>query len=633
MSFPPQFHPPGGFNLDTSTSPGQPLHAGIFRPPPSPTASSYNLAKSTGSLLSDISMSTAPHTGTAKRKRARTRESTPLDWHMNMEGAFDGREDERSRESRYTLAGEISNIPAGPAVGAVGGVLDDSVYSDVDYRRALGPKTIPGAQSPSTQIPFDRTSNAPSAATWSLFSFQTIGDMVGKVWEFCTKGAFRGFQAGGGQGYNVNGATVTETTGQPWGPEPDTPIQPPEDTPMTQATPSYFPQPAQTPSSPVYHELSSPAYLEFTTPDSTPQPAAKRRQVSANNDELRNWVVVDEPNNQPPKRFAAEVKAAAARTSGLARPRPSYSFQTSVNAQRRTAAPSQRFTGGTPTLSRIATRPSLRISQTGSPNLAAREPASFASPRSSPLNGSTPSRIPVAVPTQSPAQQSHNHNPFAVPTAPFSTSTSRTTASRPASRPASRHTTRQSLGSSSTNIFATTNHNLRPVSPSKLGGTGHRRNRSSISASPHPTATAPKPAARRQSILSRQQPQHQQQSQLSQQSHQQQSHQHPQTTTSPRLDAEARHLAQRKLAAERDADAKVDAFNARLLSMIRQGREALGTRVEVEMEGDDDDDGDVGMGMGVGMDEVGMGFGGGGGVRGGGGGGGGVTGGGWEDDD
>jgi hypothetical protein len=52
---------------------------------------------------------------------------------------------------------------------------------------------------------------------------------------------------------------------------------------------------------------------------------------------------------------------------------------------------------------------------------------------------------------------------------------------------------------------------------------------------------------------------------------------------SPRLDAEARQLAQRKLAAERDVDSKVDALNAQLLSMIRQGREALGTKVEVEM--------------------------------------------------
>ncbi|KAK4044076.1 hypothetical protein C8A01DRAFT_31673 [Parachaetomium inaequale] len=579
MSFAPQFQSHGGFNFDPSTTPGQPLHANIFRPPPSPTSSSYNLAKSTGSLLSDISMPAAQHTGTAKRKRARTRESTPLDWHMNMEGAFDGREEERGREFRYTLAGQISTTPAGPLVGAENGLLEDSVYSDVDYRRALGPKTIP--ESPAGQMPPSITADAPSMASWSLFSFQTIGDMVGKVWEFCKKGAFRGFQAGGGQGYSVNGSTVTETTGKPWGPELDTPIQQTEDILMAQAAPSYFPQPAPTPYSPAYHDLS--------TPESTPRPAAKRRQVSANNDELRNWVVVDEPNNQQPTRFATEVKAAAARPSSLARPRAGYYSQTSASSHRRISAPSQRFTGGTPTLQRTGTRPSLRISHAGSPNLTPREPASFASPRASPIAGSTPSRIPIPI-QQPPTQQSYNPNPFTLPdTATTKRPTLpplKTTASRPASRPASRHTPRQSLGT-------TSNLNLRPTSPSKLSSSHHRRNHSSASASSTSATTTAAAASRRQSGLAKQR---------------QQAAGDIQQATSPRLDAEARHLAQRKLAAERDADAKVDAFNARLLSMIRQGREALGTRVEVEM--------DEGMGMGMGME-----FGGGGGM------------GGWEDDD
>jgi hypothetical protein len=67
---------------------------------------------------------------------------------------------------------------------------------------------------------------------------------------------------------------------------------------------------------------------------------------------------------------------------------------------------------------------------------------------------------------------------------------------------------------------------------------------------------------------------------------------------SPRLSAEAKQLAQRKLAAEKETDAKVDAFNARLMAMIRQGREALGTKVEVEMV--DDFGGAGGGGGGVG---------------------------------
>lgn len=55
---------------------------------------------------------------------------------------------------------------------------------------------------------------------------------------------------------------------------------------------------------------------------------------------------------------------------------------------------------------------------------------------------------------------------------------------------------------------------------------------------------------------------------------------------SPRLDAEAKQLAARRRAAERHADAKIDAFTFRLQEMIRQGREALGTKVDVEYGAD-----------------------------------------------
>jgi DICT domain-containing protein len=58
------------------------------------------------------------------------------------------------------------------------------------------------------------------------------------------------------------------------------------------------------------------------------------------------------------------------------------------------------------------------------------------------------------------------------------------------------------------------------------------------------------------------------------------------------LTAEAKQLAAKKLAADREADVKMEAFNRRLVDMIRQGKEALGTRVEVEQ------DGDVGMAVG-----------------------------------
>ncbi len=53
---------------------------------------------------------------------------------------------------------------------------------------------------------------------------------------------------------------------------------------------------------------------------------------------------------------------------------------------------------------------------------------------------------------------------------------------------------------------------------------------------------------------------------------------------SPRLDAEAKQLATRKLAADRNTDARIESFNARLREMIRQGKEVLGTTVEVDLE-------------------------------------------------
>ncbi|KAK4099719.1 hypothetical protein N658DRAFT_452860, partial [Parathielavia hyrcaniae] len=554
MSFAPQFQPTGGFGFDPSRS-GQPLHANVFRPPPSPSTSSYNLAKSTGSLFSDISMSAAQSTGTAKRKRTGTRESTPLGWNTNMEEA-DVRDEGRSREFRYTLAGQIST-PAGPPAGVENGLLEDSVYSDVDYRRALGPKSDLTADFPSGR---ERSpTNTPGLTGWSLFSLQTIGDVVGKVWEFCKNGAFRGFHAGGGQGYNVNGATVTQTTGTPLPPSPETRCPFADATPVDPELPAYFP-----PVSPAYFPPTSPAYFTPISPDSTPRPAAKRRQVSANNDELKNWVVVDEPGNPQPKRFAAEVKAAAARPNGSPKPRPGYYSQTAASAHRRIAAPSQRFAGGTPNFSRAAARPSLRVSHVGSPNLTAREPASFASPRSSPA---TPQMSRIPVPIQPSPQISHNPNPFALPVPAASSTSGRTsTASRPSSRQSHTHTRSSlSLGLSST----------RPTSPTKFANhhQHHRRNQSSSSVPSNrrqsalqlttTTTTPTTPTAAAAAMTTRQGT--------------------LQSTTSPRLDAEARQLAQRKLAAERDADAKVDAFNARLLSMIRQGREALGTRVEVEM--------------------------------------------------
>ena len=48
------------------------------------------------------------------------------------------------------------------------------------------------------------------------------------------------------------------------------------------------------------------------------------------------------------------------------------------------------------------------------------------------------------------------------------------------------------------------------------------------------------------------------------------------------VDAEAKRLAVRKVAAEREADVRMEALSRQMREMIRQGREALGSTVQVE---------------------------------------------------
>ncbi|PHH66084.1 hypothetical protein CDD81_609 [Ophiocordyceps australis] len=59
---------------------------------------------------------------------------------------------------------------------------------------------------------------------------------------------------------------------------------------------------------------------------------------------------------------------------------------------------------------------------------------------------------------------------------------------------------------------------------------------------------------------------------------------------SPRLDAEARALTMQRKLEERETEVRMATLNRRLQDMIRQGKEALGTRVQVEDEGEWEDE-------------------------------------------
>lgn len=247
--------------------------------------------------------------------------------------------------------------------------------------------------------------------------------------------------------------------------------------------------------------------------------------------------MVEEPRNGAPRVFGAPIPKVPAARPNTARTRSSagYYSQTAASTGRRINVPVSR--AGTS----LSTHPrsnmaSLRISHAGSPHITPREPASFAQPRS-PIPRDSPSRIPVPAQLNQTPVQTITPNRFG-----FSHSTG-----TPASRPSSRQS-RSLLG---------------PSIPSPTARS-HRLSHG------HTNASVAIPTARRTAtgIIDVNDIQ-----------------------ASPRLTAEAKELAQKKLAAERDADARVDAFNAHILDMIRQGKEALGTTVEVC-----DDGGGVGNG-------------------------------------
>ncbi|KAK8051631.1 hypothetical protein PG993_003016 [Apiospora rasikravindrae] len=392
MSFGPQVAMSGAFHFEApnGASPMSGVHAGIFQPPMSPsTSSSVYLSKSNGSMASDA-QTPAPN---INRKRLRHGEMTPShDGMMNGGYTTNDRLGERrisgGREIRYTLGGQIET-PNGMVQNQLGGDMDSSMYSDVDYRRALGPQrahdehesTEPGQSR--TDLPMEPQPAQPTG--WlSAFALNTIGGVVGKVWEFCKMAPFRGFYAGGGRAFDAQANPL------------------PGNDEAFQMALEYGHSPAPTPGG--FPESDYTPFFHEQEPDSTPPPAAKRRQISANtpSDELRkNWVMVNE--NEP----AEQMTPPPAPVSHQSMDRPSSALQNRPSIPRRISKPVSRLS----TAPNFNRRHSGRISHAGDPSLTFREPASFAGPRSmmpapeirpsTPM--STPSRLPVASRPQSPA--------------------------------------------------------------------------------------------------------------------------------------------------------------------------------------------------------------------------------------
>ncbi|KAK6063091.1 hypothetical protein SCUP515_12716 [Seiridium cupressi] len=473
MSFGPQLVMPGAFHMEApnGAAPLGGAHAGIFRPPNSPSISnSLYLGKSTGSFYADVSTPTF----NVKRKRQEMRTSTPSGNHgsVNSDSAMGGRPRPGRRISsgrgiRYTLAGSLET-PNGAEQKQLAD-MDDSTYSDVDYRRALGSRR--------TQGDFDssptRPSIPPPAPGWSQIALSTIGGVVGKVWEFCKEGAFRGFYAGGGRSYDI---TTAPSQSKAWCNE--------HDIPTLSEIPGGFPK-----------TDDPPFQCERATPDSTPPPAAKRRQISDStpNDELRrNWVMVTDPvdNKRQPGLPVHEQKVPQARPS----------------LNRRISKPVSRLNN-----SSLALATSNVVSHAGSASLNNRQAASFASPRSPVVHDrpATPSRLPVP------------------------------------SRPRSSSTVSPKILQQPSQL----------TSPSPYAPRGHRRAHSTASATSSTPARMKRRGSSAQELIE---------------------------GRSPRLDAKAKNMIVRKMKQDQEADARINDFNTRLMDMIRQGKEALGTTIEVD---------------------------------------------------
>ncbi|KAI1259754.1 hypothetical protein F5Y18DRAFT_408112 [Xylariaceae sp. FL1019] len=358
------------------------VHPGIFRPPGSPSLS-------TSAYLPGAQADTATRGPTAKRKRPGPRESTPFsDWNSAVDTAYgtpSASVDYGSRlngqDGRYVF-GRIGSPLFGAAKKELAHI-EDSVCSDVNYRRGLGSKRPHDDIDSPAWRPMSGVQQSPSSAGWSAFAINTIGGVVGKVWDFCTVGAFRGFYAGGGRGYNVSRETQLRSSYR--SPEPvDTPLEC-DCTPL----PGGFP------------ELEEPIYYEQGTPESTPPPAAKRRQISdpRPNDEIRkNWVMVGETAN------TTRPSSPASRAPS----RPPVQQPITPSLARHINKPVGRLS--TPNFNR---HPPSRASQATFSPAIDREPASrasFASSRSPVVTSPMPSRIPIPISRpQSPSTISTSH--------------------------------------------------------------------------------------------------------------------------------------------------------------------------------------------------------------------------------
>ncbi|EGR45466.1 uncharacterized protein TRIREDRAFT_23173 [Trichoderma reesei QM6a] len=343
MTFPSHFHMSGTFHDG--------VHPGLFRPPASPSSSTDYLPSSTLAAESSKrkwSRSSVPRVQTGSFFHDVYMESGPA--------AAGGAAAARSRT--YALAGQLhtpviggySEDVDGDGDGDADTAMGESMYSDSDYRRALGTKRSredldDSSGGPTPLFSQPEPSQSSQSGIWGTFSLSTIGDVVGRVWEFCKAGAFKGFYAGGGASYKVTtaGVSVDETGSS--------------------------------------GDQTSNYDSSFDSRTSTPTgPASKKRRHTESGSELgQSWVMIQEPSREPEMTTPRKLS-----TSSRVSPRH-RAQQTPLAEDHRMGPPSSFATPPTTSspaplrpASRAASRPGSRLADAAS-LFRTQQPASAAS--------------------------------------------------------------------------------------------------------------------------------------------------------------------------------------------------------------------------------------------------------------
>ncbi|POS80296.1 hypothetical protein DHEL01_v201312 [Diaporthe helianthi] len=613
---------PGTFHCSEPTTPSTTLNANMFRPPASPTSSNFNLYSS---MLSD---NTSANNGMPAPRLGRKRTYDESRGSSSYFGKVSAMDDSARGQDRYLLAGQIETPGAQVTPGSAG--MDDSEYSDIDYRRRLelGSKrrnddpppslgifrTIPLSHAPATPT-------SPRAAGWTTFAFQAIGGVVGKVWEFCRggAGAFQGFRAGGGKAYETNGQPINglqiQTNLTPTTREPEDPQSPPGAFPMVSDVISYLPD-----SIPDYEDhRQEEIYRDYQeqeqqeqqkihqqqqeqqrdherrelerqelerqeqllregSPDTiSDRPAPKRRQTGmvGESDELRrNWVMVDDKEQQSPaaRRPALNKRSSISSISSTTPSRIPARTTTTTNLASRLQQPNPFATPTKPSgsMDPPARRFTVSSSRFGFDQKPGLQPPRSASRLSLASNASYAGGL-----VASPMLGAGDGASFASPRSPPSRSTPATPTF---AINGSRIPQPKGLGPNPfANIQRPSSNNQRPSPsrPNSRHSVHHSVHHSPLTPSFIPRSGTPSRAGHRRSASS-----------LSAGRARSPSGVDPQL--SPRLDDEAKKLAAQRAAAEKRNTSRLDKLNGELQALIRQGQAALDTEFDVEM-GDGDD--------------------------------------------